>query len=457
MSAITFSRCLRFFIFCAAMVFVVCLPTYAAAPQVETKQNAERIPCYDVYELTLLHTLDAAYTAADDGVVISAVFTAPSGKRYSAGGFRYAVDAWKVRFAPMEAGTWRWTVSYSEGKGACTTNGKFTAIPSQNSGFLRVHPRNPCRLMTEADGKAFYPLGFNNPYTCADDFLHAATNAGTNMERLFGGVGGSNDFFSEGNGAIHFMKAFNVNNSGMNSYNLNSGVEADKFVMALHRAGIKMQMAFFPWAPITFDVNDPQTKQALLNYHQYLINRYGAYADVWELCNETGNIPQAYLDTICNYIHAHDPYHHLVTVSFDQQQDNQEGIDLFSGWHPYFGDDDLRLDASLAKGITELRNQYRKPLLFGEGGNYPPAGNYSPLRYRLQILDRVFRGVRDFILGYQPEVAHLLHEPVYRLRGTGIVKDIARFQRRPGPGGGAHHADRDPGSGDALLRAGQRQ
>ena len=83
----------------AAFLFFVCAPATAATPVVTVTQNASSVGRYDMYELTLTNA--AIYANPWEDVLISAVFTAPSAKTYSVGGFYYDVNTWKLRFAPI--------------------------------------------------------------------------------------------------------------------------------------------------------------------------------------------------------------------------------------------------------------------------------------------------------------------------------------------------------------------
>jgi len=340
---------------------------------VTVTQNSSSVKKYDIYELTMLN--NTSYPNPYDGVDINAVITSPTSKKYNVGGFYYGPNTWKLRFAPMEEGTWTWTLNYNDGKGTFDTSGTFSSISSNASGFLRIHPKNPCRFMTEGDGKAFYPLGYDDPYETSEVFFLNTTAAGNNFQRAYGGA------------TNNFLKAFNVNNSGMCTYDTAFGKQGDQFSELLHKYGMKYLMTFFNSSPTMDLTSNPTARQALYNYHKYIINRYGAYVDAWEFFNEQSNVPQSYLDSISNFIHKIDPYHHLITISYDQPQDNQSCID-FIGDHHYIGNDDIDLDNVM--GINTYRTKYNKPVLYGEGGNNSPQGAYSPLRYRIQIWTAFF-------------------------------------------------------------------
>ena len=68
----------------------------AAAPAVGVAQNASSVGRYDLYELTL--TNSDSYSNPWEDVAITAVFTAPSARKYTVGGFYFDTGTWKVRF-----------------------------------------------------------------------------------------------------------------------------------------------------------------------------------------------------------------------------------------------------------------------------------------------------------------------------------------------------------------------
>jgi hypothetical protein len=106
---------------------------------------------------------------------------------------------------------------------------------------------------------------------------------------------------------------------------------------------------------------------------------------MWELGNSTYSaLPVPYLDTITAYIHAHDPYRHLVTDGGTQAEDINAGLDAV-GDNKYATCDDVEVDNFLAAVFNPMRTTYNRPMLLGEGGGASPQGDYSPRRFRLQI------------------------------------------------------------------------
>jgi hypothetical protein len=133
-----------------------------------------------------------------------------------------------------------------------------------------------------------------------------------------------------------------------------------------------------------FDLSNAAVRVSVLDYHQYILNRFGAYVDVWELFNEQINVPQGYLDAVTGFLNAQDPYRHPITMSFDQPKDNASALAVSAGHHSYYGDDLTTLDQAVARGCNGLKNQQNlnKPLIAGEIGNSSPMGNNVPGHYR---------------------------------------------------------------------------
>lgn len=392
----------------SALILPCCIA--AAAPAVTTTPNAACVGRYDIYELTM--TCEGAVSNPWEDVMIAAVFTAPSGKTYNVGGFYDDTKTWKLRFAPMEIGNWAWKLSFEDAGGKYTTSGTFTCTASGNSGFLRVHPKNPYRFVTEGDGQPFYPLGFNwglsKPYmgpdgklveplplseqnfsidahsqpTALEDALLSSTNAGYNTFRHNSILDAFNFFGLQGQ--------FNINKTGKNRYDVRQCQLCDGFVAALHKAGIKCVMTFWPGPADRvpkYDLSDAAIKQACLGYHQYLINRYGAYVDIWELANEKDKIPKSYGDAVTAYIREHDPYVHPLTVS-NPQQECQNDFDIVSP-HRYSDSPDWQIDADVAN-IGNVYRKLRQPIIVGEFGAGGDVGAYDPSRYRIVIWTAFF-------------------------------------------------------------------
>jgi hypothetical protein len=383
------------FVKIAILFFFMCLAVLAAPPVVTVTQNTAALGRYDIYELTMTNV--TTYANPWEDPVISAVFTAPSGVTNTVGGFYFATNTWKLRFAPAEVGAWSWTVTYTDTNGVFNDAGGFTCTNSGNIGFLRRNPTNVYNFVTDAYGNAFRAFGYQwgwaaaisatwptdisqlnyptdgnaQPATIAQQ-LQSAQDAGFNMIR----VNTQEDAFDHLSPYGHF----NLNNTGKNEYDLNQGLICDELMAAIHGVNFKCLMSFWNapgnWVPNSILTNaGASTTQAALRYHQYIINRFGAYVDIWELCNES-TIPQSYINVIVPCIHGNDPYLHLITMNGTITPTNNLG--QFDVWtfHAYYSNPTLGLSENGTSG-------HGIPVFDEECGNAGPYGSYDPRRYRI--------------------------------------------------------------------------
>ena len=51
------------------------------------------------------------------------------------------------------------------------------------------------------------------------------------------------------------------------------------------------------------------------NYIRYIVARYGAFVDIWEIYNEDGYSPDDYLAHLAKVIRDADPYDHIITTT----------------------------------------------------------------------------------------------------------------------------------------------
>lgn len=143
----------------------------AAAPTIRavTAANArgDVTPRYDKLELhvDLTATFDNPFDP--DQVELSAEFTAPSGKTFAVWGFyNPTTAAWLVRFAPTEAGAWRYVVTVEDREGTVHSDaGSFRCVDSVNHGFVGVASHG--RYFQYSDGSSFYGVGlwYNDNFT----------------------------------------------------------------------------------------------------------------------------------------------------------------------------------------------------------------------------------------------------------------------------------------------------
>jgi hypothetical protein len=184
---------------------------------------------------------------------------------------------------------------------------------------------------------------------------------------------------------------FNSQNTGKSLYSVTRGKERDELVKAMKQYGFKGFWAFLAipenFVP-SWDLTDPNKRSALLRYHQYVINRFSAYVDIWELANERYGMTQVYVDTVTSFVKANDPYNHPITTSYSPNP--PLAVFTVADAHLYFDTSNLDLDDQLVNGTYGIKNTRaaspNKVQLWGEVGNRCPINGNDPANERFRIM-----------------------------------------------------------------------
>jgi PKD repeat protein len=357
-----------------------------AGPIVPRKGDRDMVPRYEIYEIAVKLPAEGKDPFAD--VEVSASFTSPSGKRYQVGGFYAGSGEWRIRFAPSEVGKWsyRYAVTPRLGDGG----GDFTCVASSNPGFLRQNPQNKYTWAFD-NGQPFWPIGIQDcvgagphgdpfedwaleggdrdgPWTAAgtsaDQYLDAYAQAGFNLFR-----------FSPSNCSYSHY-------DNLDTYRLVEMAWTDELMQKLRDRGYRIFYGFIGYANAFIKEPDDAAKmEKVKRYLKYSVDRWGAYVDFWELLNEQNADPK-WTALMAEYVKSIDPYHHPIT---DWEQGAAPAIDFYSP-HWYEREIEEGSDAITADKAAEWKQQYGKPIIVGEQGNYENVWDYGSarrMRYRL--------------------------------------------------------------------------
>ncbi|NJN26881.1 MAG: DUF5060 domain-containing protein [Cyclobacteriaceae bacterium] len=307
----------------ASIAIFALLMTYSGAHAVD-------IGKYEVYEYAISHTYSGSNPWQD--VTIDVEMLDPASKKYTFGGFYYSPNTWKVRFSPNKTGTWRWR--YRINAGTWSSYISYTCVASARKGFITQSPNNPTRWIYSESGEAFYAHGWQdcinndlngNAWALSDhggvslgEYLDAFAENGFNLYRLnhancspviFGG-------YAEGNNGI---------------YKQEEGIFFDRFCKALHERNIKIMLVPFNKMP-----DSPLWSNAAYEkYAKYLVNRWGAYVDFWEISNEDGNgidFGRPFVDALDVYDYYHRAW--APNASIDSEGKTLQGYG-FASRHRY--------------------------------------------------------------------------------------------------------------------------
>lgn len=355
---------------------------------------------YDIFEQSFKWN-STSYSNPWEQVQVTLTLQAPSGRQVTVGGFYYALNEWRVRFAPDELGEWTWQATIGDGTASAEKEGSFRVVDSGWPGFVRQNPNNQFRWVFD-DGTPYYPLGIGD---CMLDYDHSGTpldNWGFDGDFRnadvpeYGWVTGFDTYWRAYSEAGINLFRWSVDNCAFslyrqidpagNIYRLREGQWGDELVQGLRRYHVHTFMTIFGFSPpFPEDAADPAKMAAIERYVKYVVDRYGAYVDFWELMNEAPAPPlkmeDAWYEQIGGYLHSIDPYRHPLSTSWPQP--GLTTIDI-AGPHWYQHEGDFESDKVTVQQIVEWK-PYGKPIIFGEQGNSDQ--NWDPtsaLRMRIR-------------------------------------------------------------------------
>jgi hypothetical protein len=131
---------------------------------------ADEVGRFEPVELEIQTDIVPSNPFDPEELEIRVAFTSPSGTTVEVGAFWYqAFDAtgvrsmgepgWRARFTPAETGGWT-AVARIPARGLESAPLTFRVLPSDDPGFVRVHPESP-RYLAFDNGEFFFPIGLN--------------------------------------------------------------------------------------------------------------------------------------------------------------------------------------------------------------------------------------------------------------------------------------------------------
>ena len=307
---------------------------------------------FGLLELTIQADIAASNPFDPEELDIRVEFTSPSGTAVEVGAFWYqGFDAaglapageprWMARFTPTETGEWT-ALARVPARGLESDPISFGVAPSDNPGFIRVHPENP-RYFAFDNGDFFFPIGMNiGWWTQTGDAL-------TDYRRWMG------DFAANGGNTIRVWMAewsfgLEWNDTPLGDYTnrLRRAWLLDQiFAMAeqrdLYVLLVLLNCADYNdwqtngWAGNPYNaarggpletpdqfVTDPAARALLQRRLNYIVNRWGYSPRLlaWEWWNEVNLAPFTdetlipWLEEMTAYLREFDVNDHLTTNSY---------------------------------------------------------------------------------------------------------------------------------------------
>jgi hypothetical protein len=411
------------FVLCA-LILTGCSFATAGSPATQ----GAGVSKYAVDEIVLRS--DALFQNPFWDAAAQADFVSPSGKKVHVEGFYFGEKEWRIRFVPREVGHWTYRAAL-EGKAndksiAIRQSGSFDCIAARPGahGFLQPSRINPYRLQYE-DGKPFYGVGVQTtgPFTPDLDGPDAAEagakwrsvpaeqwakefQGAANLCRIQFGQGITVGMatplipvkiLGKGDKAHDNPKYAQILPDGVpDRYDLENAAKLDD-VYRIHRGAgfseiltLMQDMSAFGEQETAFgnshDVVNYKSAGAKSfpyqeKYIRYVVARYGAFVDIWEIFNEDAFASEEYLAALHKIIRRADPYGHIITSNFSLYDSATCEIIVP---HEYVSISANEIDAYLSKQIAAYKS-FGKPIQYTEFGNKASLSNYDPDKWRIAL------------------------------------------------------------------------
>ncbi len=387
--------------------YVYALNTHTGKPFIDVSHAAlvtapNKVLLYDPIEFSLTHS-DSLYQNPWNEASVSAVFLSPSHKTVSLDGFYYDHNTWKVRFAPNEIGKWHWSISVRPVPSSKRVfTGTFVVESSKNPGFIRISKTNPFRFVVD-NGASFYPLGIEdalldinaNGFPLDDFSVDEKPNIQLDQyARIYGKNGAGFNIFrwSVDNASFPLWNTiyspYSTKSASWDTYPIKNGLWGDELVQTLKKNGFHIWMSIWGFNPTdsTENPNTDYSKTSIETYLRYVVARYGAYVDVWELGNEA-KAQDSWISYVTHILSTIDPYHHPISMNWERPDLPQINI---TSVHWYHNEPLGETDSALITKIGQF-TQWQKPIVFSEEGNkYVNWDETSAVRMRVRVWTSFF-------------------------------------------------------------------
>lgn len=367
------------------------------------------------FKVDLSATYDNPFDA--EQIDLTAHFTAPSGRKLDVPGFLYrpytrsraggreqvepAGDpGWRVRFAPVEAGEYTYTLSAHDRTGTVTTQpARFRCVEAKSPGFVRVSRDDPHYFAFD-DGSPYFALGANVCWAGGagtydyDTWFERYAAAGGNYARLWIGPF---DLFTLERKAIPGRP-----DTGLGRIDQADAWRLDYVLNLAERLNIRLMFCidsfnalrisppYAYWADNPYNqacggmlakpeefFTDAGARACFRNRLRYLVARWGYSPNVlsWEFWNEVDIIQRyvspdarAWHEEMSRYLRQLDAWKHLQTTSYagsggDPAVDRLPEMDYVQT-HSY----GLRDIAAGLSDWSRRKHDYGKPHYVGEFG-----------------------------------------------------------------------------------------
>ena len=410
-----------------AVAVVGILAQVAAGIEARLTQNAQRLMPYQVLELTFQHdgkyadhnwdvNIDVTFTSPGGKTAAVGGFFYGSSRpqkpvvresKDDKGRLRTdatwpcsPADLWKARYAPSERGRWTFAYVFRNARGEeARGDGSFEVVEGRikQKGWVRINPDNPFRFIFD-DGTPFYPVGtqdgvfdgnhngsamdaksMEGPFRPDPENQRPRPPAGAMFARgpSMNPVNADVYFGRHGRAGFNLWR-FSPHNFSLPVFDIHydpkrptpatirweQAVMVDEMLRLTRQHGLLNFYGIFGFAQVFNDGTNAQGMEKVKRIIKYSVDRWGAYADFWELLNEQKASDEWYRVTV-PYLRSIDPYQRPITTSWERP--DLAGIEM-SAPHWYGMENELNSDRDTAHRAAGHKKP-GKPVVYGEQGN----------------------------------------------------------------------------------------
>lgn len=349
-------------------------------------ESSSSVDQYGLYELTIERSEEGIDNPWQD-VDIVLNLTDAEGEKFAVNGFYYRPNIWKVRFSPHKFGTWKWQISFKTPTYSLDDSGSFFVNKKEDPGAVKISDQNHYRLVFE-DGSLFNAIGINNGTTDLNKNGYPLDDWGLDgklvgMEdymKAYGSKGAGFNLFRWSVDNFSFKLWEDITPKG-NHYLVKEGLWGDELVNSLRNNGFRIWLTMFGFDPPFKDAGSSRVQQeAIKQYLKYVVARYGAYTDIWELMNEA-TVSDGWSKNAAEYLRSVDPYKHPITTNWEKPDLPEIEINSL---HWYDKESEFDSDLLTVQKIQAAK-KWGKPVIFSEQGNKGKCwDDRSAIRMRLR-------------------------------------------------------------------------
>ena len=369
--------------------------------------SSQKVPLYGLLELDLNVTGNFKNPFNPDEIEVSAIIETPKGETIEIPAFYYqefkrelvegretltpvGEPYWKIRFTPMEVGTYKLHVLLKTTDHTITSEElTFDVYESNRGGFVRVSEIDK-RYFKVENGESLFFIGhnvcwFGNRGTFDyDEWFSAMNNSGENITRIW-----------------MAPWAFGIEWKKLGYYDLAEAWRLDYVIKKAEEKGIYIILCLMnhgqlqssgltgQWNDNPYNAKnggplskpedfwtDENTIRLFKKRLRYIVARwsYSTHVLAWELWNEVELTDNYDFDAVAKwheemakYIREIDPYRHLITTSSDPRLGGLNGID-FVTVHKYGPQSFKDIAGVIPEIIENLWISHGKPVLITEFG-----------------------------------------------------------------------------------------